>query len=209
MKKYLLFILFFTITSCSSKKSKDIIEYSLGMRYGDFYKLVNKGIENDSIGFKEVIPYYIDNGDTVNGNKHERFVIKFKTEDKEYETWRLEPIFFNDKLLSVKIFNNSIDDLEFAKILLNENLKIDLNKKEDKRYTNNGIDNQEFILELNQHNGIQLLLIEKVLMKERDSIYDLDHKNIMWNEDGDSWTNENQELFKNDLPKERLLKNGK
>jgi hypothetical protein len=115
MKKIFLIVLVLITNSCSHTEP-DEIGFSLGMNFIDYYKLIRQGIEKDSIGFAEVQPYYLNGNDTVYGITHERLTINLETSNEQYSSWRLEPIFYNDKLITVQLYNNQLNDIEVAKL---------------------------------------------------------------------------------------------
>jgi hypothetical protein len=94
-------------------------------------------------------------------------------------------------------------------LILADHLKIQFNKKVGNKYLNNRVSNQEVILEQLRPQGIKLSFLDNKLKAERDSIYKINPANILWNEDGDSWTKDNSDSFKSDLPKERVNKYGR
>ena len=197
MTKYLLFTVIITIASCTANEDKTNLHFELGMDFVDFYKLVDNGLQKDSILLQKSNSYFIEDGDTIFNNSFANFILYFRTKNQKHAFWSMNPIFYNDKLLSVDLSNPTIDDIENARKILNNYLNLELIKKNKK---------QDFILEKSKLKGVHLLLIEEKLMNERDSIFNLNYKNILWNEFGDSWTLENQENFKNDLPNERIIR---
>lgn len=207
MMKYWLFIFIFLFFGCSSsnKTDKELDFHSaLGMDYAEFYENLRYEIAADRIHFRKFTPYYINGKDTVFGLTHERFTKSLNSSDKDQQNWTLETRFFNDKLLQVEFSNNDIYNLDTAYDLIRNTFKVLLFPESDSVFKYENGDKLFYLKLMPGTAGVKYHLIDKNLLFIRDSIYNSDSNEIIWNEVGDSWTLDKKYLFKNDLPKERI-----
>ena len=182
---------------CWSKDSPTNSNLLLGLEFDEFYSLIEKGLNSDSILFEKKISYFREGQDTIFGEPFDNLVLNMRTSNTKQNLWSLDPVFYNDRLLSIELINKEFSGITEAQELFEGYLGFDLRSSNDEYEIS--IDELEPI-------GIRLLMTKKSLKYERDSLYKIDYRNIMWNEFDDSWSTENHEDFKNDLPKQRIEK---